>query len=100
MYWPKMPIATKAPHAGEPAMELPARVRSHLGLDVERSWISVATLNRFVWPGPDLRPIPGCAPATAVYGYIPQILLDALRRLAMVELAKRTPGLVVRRSDE
>lgn len=94
------PITTKAPLAGELAVELPARVRSHLGLDAKRSWISVATLNRFVWPGPDLRPIPGRSPTTAVYGYIPQILLDALMRLAMTELAKRTPGLVVRRTDE
>jgi hypothetical protein len=94
------PITTKAAHAGEPAIELPSRVRSHLGLDSERSWISVTTLNRFVWPGPDLRPIPGRSPKTAVYGYVPQILLDALRRLAMTELARRTPGLVVRRTDE
>lgn len=94
------PITTKRPRAGEPAVELPARVRSHLGLDAERSWISVATLNRFVWPGPDLRPIPKRSPKTAVYGYIPQVLLDEVRRLVMTELAKRVPGLVVRREEE
>lgn len=41
-------------------------------------------------PDPDLRPIPGRTPATAVYGFIPQKLLDAVKRIAMTELAKRT----------
>jgi hypothetical protein len=94
------PITTKQPAEGEPAIEMPARVRRHLGLDAGRSWISVATLNRFVWPGPDLRPIPSRSPATVVYGHIPQLLLDALKRLTMTELAKRVPGLVVRRTGE
>lgn len=94
------PITTKPPRAGEPAVELPTRVRAHLGLDAERSWISVATLNRFVWPGPDLRPIPKRSPKTVAYGYVPQALLDEIRGLVMTELAKRVPGLVVRRSEE
>jgi hypothetical protein len=94
------PVTTKQPRSGEPAVEVPASVRKHLGLDGSRCWISVATLNWFVWPGPDLRPIPRRSPTTAVYGFIPQVLLDTVRRLAMAELAKRVPGLVVRRIDE
>lgn len=79
---------------------MPARVRQHLGLDAEHSWISIATLNRFVWPGPDLRPVPGSNPADVLYGFIPQKLLDAAKQSAMAELAKRVPGLVVRRTEE
>ena len=95
------PITTKQPEVGDDAaIEVPSRVRMHLGLDAKRCWISVATLNRFVWPGPDLRAIPGRTPASAVYGFIPQRLLDAAKSLAMAELSKRIPGLVVRRSDE
>lgn len=94
------PITTVQPDQGAPAVEVPPRVRAHLGLDAERSWISVATLNRFVWPGPDLRPAPGSNPADALYGFIPQKLLDAAKRSAMAELAKRVPGLVVRRTEE
>jgi len=30
-----------------------------LGLDEARSWILTSEVNRFVWPGPDLRPVPG-----------------------------------------
>lgn len=94
------PITTLPPDQGAPAVEIPAQVRAHLGLNAERCWISAATLNRFVWPGPDLRAVPGKHPATSVYGYIPQILLDAVKAVALAELSKRVPGLVVRRSHE
>lgn len=94
------PMTTVPPDQGAPAVEIPQRVRAHLGLDADRSWISVATLNRFVWPGPDLRPVPGSNPAHALYGFIPQKLLDAAKQSAMAELAKRVPGLVVRRTQE
>lgn len=94
------PITTRAPDLGAPAIEIPARVRAHLGLSGDRCWISAATLNRFIWPGPDLRAVPGKHPPNSVYGIIPQILLDAVKTIAMAELSKRVPGLVVRRSDE
>lgn len=94
------PFTTQAPDPGAPAVETPARVRAHLGLEADRCWISAATLNRFVWPGLDLRAVPGRTPATSVYGLIPQVLLEAVKTVAMAELSKRVPGLVVRRSDE
>ncbi|HYD86732.1 MAG TPA: hypothetical protein VEA80_04600 [Vitreimonas sp.] len=94
------PITTLSPDERAPALEVPSRVRAHLGLDANQSWISLATLNRFVWPGPDLRPVPGSSPADALYGFIPQKLLDAAQQTAMAELAKRVPGLVVRRTEE
>jgi hypothetical protein len=94
------PLTTRPPEQSAPAIEVPARVRQNLGLDAEQSWISIATLNRFVWPGPDLRPVPGSNPADALYGFIPQKLLDAAKQCAMAELAKRVPGLVVRRTED
>lgn len=93
------PITTRPPSQDAAAVAIPQSVRAHLGLDAEHSWISLATLNRFVWPGPDLRAVPGRKPASAVYGYIPQRLLDAAKAVAMAELAKHLPGLLVRRSD-
>lgn len=94
------PITTRDPGAGAAAVEIPSRVRAHLKLDAPRCWISIAALNRFVWPGPDLRPIPGLRPATCVYGYIPQKLLDAAKAAALRTLSGRAPGLVIRRSEE
>jgi hypothetical protein len=94
------PITTKAPEPGEPAIEVPPRVRAHLRLDAAQSWISLATLNRFVWPGPDLRSVPGSNPANALYGFIPQKVLDVVKTTTMTELSKRVPGLIVKRGEE
>ena len=93
------PITTRAPGEKDPAIEVPTAVRAHLGLDT-RCWISLATLNQFVWPGPDLRTVPGRRPTTVTYGFVPQRLLDAAKALALKELGRRIPGLVVRRSGD
>jgi len=94
------PITTKPPEAGALAIEVPPRVRAHLRLDATQSWISIATLNRFVWPGPDMRAVPGRDPSTALYGFIPQKLLEAVKMKTLTELSKRVPGLVVKRGED
>jgi hypothetical protein len=48
---------THAPADPTRAVELPAAVKRRLGLDEAASWIIADEVNRFVWPGPDLRPI-------------------------------------------
>jgi hypothetical protein len=52
-----LPITHAPPADAASAVEIPTVVRSHLGLDGERSWIVVAEGNEFVWPGYDLRKI-------------------------------------------
>lgn len=52
------PITHSPPRDPEVAIEIPTRVKRHLGLDSERSWIILDELNVFRWPGYDLRPIP------------------------------------------
>jgi hypothetical protein len=54
-----LPITHSEP--GEPgaAVEVPQAVKRHLGLDTQRSWIVVTEGNEFLWPGYDLRKIPG-----------------------------------------
>jgi hypothetical protein len=39
-----------------------------LGIDDERSWIAITEGNESVWPGPDLRPVPGRDTSTIAYG--------------------------------
>jgi len=39
------------------AVEIPLRVKEHLGLDSECSWVIPEEVNVFTWPGFDLRPI-------------------------------------------
>ena len=72
-----LPI-THRPPTGE-AMELPAAVKRHLGLDEERSWVVLTEVNVFFWPGPDLRPRPGRETADAAYGFLPPTLFRQLR---------------------
>ena len=52
------PITHSPPHDPRVAIEIPTRVKRHLGLDSERSWVILDELNVFRWPGYDLRPIP------------------------------------------
>jgi hypothetical protein len=54
-----VPLTTQPPADPERALEIPARVREHLGLRADRSWVVLDEFNRFAWPGFDLRPVPG-----------------------------------------
>jgi hypothetical protein len=62
------PITHTPPKNPERAMQIPAATKKRLGLDVEPSWIITTEINRFIWPGPDIRPVPGGGPA---YGLLP-----------------------------
>ncbi len=53
-----LPITHRPPQHPGWAIEIPAPVKRHLGLDEARSWIVVAEGNEFLWPGYDLRKIP------------------------------------------
>lgn len=53
-----LPITHAAPVEAKAAIEIPPRIKRHLGLDDARSWIVVAEGNEFVWPGYDLRKVP------------------------------------------
>ena len=53
-----LPITHSPPATPGSAIEIPAPIKAHLGLDAQRSWIVVAEGNEFLWPGYDLRKIP------------------------------------------
>lgn len=53
------PISHTAPRGAGEAIEIPTNVKKQLGLDREKSWIILTELNRFLWPGPDIRPVAG-----------------------------------------
>lgn len=67
------PITHTPPSEPRHAIEVPAETKRRLGLDDARSWIITAELNRFTWPGPDVRPIgrPGEGRGVA-YGLLPK----------------------------
>jgi hypothetical protein len=74
-----VPVTTKPPRNEEAAVEMPMRVRHHLGLGDERCWIVVDEYNVFTWPGPDIRPIRRGSEINPRYGSIPAKLFDQLR---------------------
>jgi hypothetical protein len=91
------PITHTPPSDPRDAVELPARLKRHLGLDGERSWVVVTEFNRFVWPGVDLQPRPGVTPRRYDYGVIPGKFMarvievfDSARRARRVAPVVRT----------
>lgn len=65
-----LPVTHTAPRSSNAGIEVPSVTRKRLGLDDAPCWIMISELNRFVWPGPDLRPIPGSTDRFA-YGLLP-----------------------------
>ena len=88
------PITHSPPKFADSALEIPAATKQRLGLDGERSWVIAADLNRFVWPGVDIRPIRRSA-ATFVFGLLPAAFYKQLRdrvvALACAGRASTTP---------
>jgi len=91
-----LPITHSPPRAPEDAVELPAATKRRLGLDGERSWVVVGEANRFLWPGPDLRLLPGRGPESAAYGVLPPDLFRAVRDRFLAGLRARQAAVVPR----
>jgi hypothetical protein len=93
-----VPVTHSPPQRRNEAVEIPAIVKRRLGLDEARSWIVVSEINRFVWPGPDLRPVSTAEPARFEYGFLPPGLFrQVLERFEATVAARRLR--TVRRTD-
>jgi hypothetical protein len=91
-----LPISHTPPADPELAVELPAAAKRRLGLDDERSWVILTEANRFLWPGPDLRPArPGDA-ASVAYGLLPFGLFEAIRQQLIAAIRARRARIVPR----
>jgi hypothetical protein len=73
-------ITHSPPEGDDSAVALPPAVKRRLGLDAEASWIITRELNRFVWPGYDLRPISRDKPDVFAWGFLPVEILEAVKR--------------------
>lgn len=89
------PVTHRRPDDPAVAVEIPARTKRRLGLDSHQSWIIVSEVNRFSWPGPDIRPI---EPGRWAYGLLPAGLFRAVRN-RLVELAGRRKVVPVQRES-
>jgi hypothetical protein len=91
-----LPLTHMPPSVPELAVEIPAATKRRLGLDDERSWVVLHEANRFLWPGPDLRPArPGDA-ATVAYGQLPYALFEEIRQKFIAAIRVRRASLVPR----
>jgi hypothetical protein len=66
-----VPVTHTPPTDPLDAVEIPAALKKHLGLDELPSWVIVTETNDFLWPGPDLQPVPGTRPPRFDYGMLP-----------------------------
>jgi len=83
------PITHAAPEEDD-SIPIPAKVARALDLDGAQHWIRIDELNEFVWPGYDLRPIPG-RPGDYAYGMLPKALYEALRSAIRTRLQRVRP---------
>ena len=91
-----LPITHSRPQPPDEGIELPQQTKNRLGLDGERSWVIVSEGNDFVWPGPDLRFLPGYGPDSAAYGFLPPLVFRAVRDRFLARYQRRQVGLVTR----
>lgn len=85
-----LPVTHTPPAEPTEAVEIPADTKKRLGLDDARSWIVLTELNEFIWPGPDLRPLPGEGAASIAFGFLPPGLFRIVReRFLAIYKAKR-----------
>ncbi len=91
-----LPITHRAPHDPAAAVEIPPPVKNLLALDAERSWVVVDEGNEFVWPGYDLRKVPG-NPARYDYGFLPpRFFNQVLKAFGAWHKTKKGAGLTER----
>ena len=82
---------THHPDPDDDIVEVPERTRNELGLDNEKQWLVANEINRFLWPGFDLRPIPGTN--ECVYGMLPKHLFEQIRSRVQKLVQDRSPNL-------
>jgi hypothetical protein len=87
---------THSPPAEGVGLEIPPAVKRRLGLDAARSWIITNELNRFIWPGYDLRAIDRDQPGRFDWGYLPVELFEALKAAVLQHQRARRLGVVQR----
>jgi hypothetical protein len=90
-----LPITHSAPADLTTAIEIPAPVKRHLGLDDARSWIVINEGNEFDWPGYDVRKVPGTDRYD--YGFLPCSFFNAVIT-AFVAWQKANKGRIIPRT--
>jgi hypothetical protein len=88
-----VPITHAPPGPDVPAIELPPKLKAHLGLDGARSWVILSEANIDMWPTPDMRPIPG---GGFKYGLLPSKMVNQIRETILLAVREKRLPLVDR----
>lgn len=89
------PITHSQPKDKNIGLEIPPRVKQHLDLDYEKSWVIISEVNQFVWPGYDLRPIAGSKNKFS-YGFLPPKLFEQIKSGVLELIIKRRTDITSR----
>lgn len=93
-----LPITHSPPANPTDVIEIPTETKKRLGLDSDRSWIAITEANEFLWPGPDLRPVPAGDASTIAYGPLPPRFFAQVRD-KFLERDRREKSLRVKRTE-
>lgn len=91
-----LPITHTPPDDPLLAVEIPHATKRRIGLDDARSWVVLTEANRFIWPGPDLRPSIAGNASSIAYGQLPYALFEEIRQKFLTALKTRTSSTVPR----
>lgn len=89
------PITHSIPTARAVGIEIPLRVKQHLGLDDAQSWVIISEVNQFIWPGYDLRMVPGNT-YRFDHGFLPPTLFEKIKSSLLDLLVKRRADITSR----
>jgi hypothetical protein len=91
-----VPVTHNPPQDPSDAVEIPLAVKRRLGLHEARSWAVVSEVNRFAWPGPDLRAVSRADPERFDYGPLPPSLFRQIRERFLAAAAAQRLQIVPR----
>lgn len=91
-----LPVTHTPPADCNLAVEIPSATKRRLGLDEVRSWVVLGEANRFIWPGPDVRPARRGDVASIAFGMLPYGLFEKIRQRFVAATRARRLGIVPR----
>jgi hypothetical protein len=92
------PVTHTHPRNEADAVEIHRAVKQRLGLDDASSWVIVTEMNRFLWPGPDVRLVSPTEAGRFDYGPLPPGLFPTIRE-RFLAAAREQPSRVVPRTE-
>ncbi len=82
-----VPVTHRQPTTPDGWVERPSPAARALGLDGDRYWIIVTELNKFIWPGYDLRPVPQSG--SYEYGMLPKDIFMSVQAALNKQISAR-----------